>query len=157
MTLQLNKKVSCILTSMIIMINMVGCQQQENPDEKVESQKIEETYNDMTYMEIMEFEYSLQMELYDQVFDIMLNCSDTGVEQAKEQLIQIQEFKTEPTNDFIKKYDSLLDKLLIIADLYIAADEEGKKELITFIEGLVHEKNQLDKEFEKIMEGAQEI
>lgn len=155
--MQLNKKVSCILASMIIMVNMIGCQQQENPDEKVKTQKIEESYNDMTYAEIMEFEYSLQMELYDQVFDIMLNCSDIGVEQAKEQLIQIQEFKTEPTNDFIKKYDSLLDKLLIIADLYIAADEEGKKELITFIKGLVHEKNQLDKEFEKIMEGAQEI
>ena len=155
--MQLNKKVSCILASMIIMVNMIGCQQQENPDEKVKTQKIEESYNDMTYVEIMEFEYSLQMELYDQVFDIMLNCSDIGVEQAKEQLIQIQEFKTEPTNDFIKKYDSLLDKLLIIADLYIAADEEGKKELITFIKGLVHEKNQLDKEFEKIMEGAQEI
>lgn len=155
--MQLNKKVSCILASMIIMVNMIGCQQQENPDEKVKTQKIEESYNDMTYAEIMEFEYSLQMELYDQVFDIMLNCSDIGVEQAKEQLIQIQEFKTEPTNDFIKKYDSLLDKLLIIADLYIAADEEGKKELTTFIEGLVHEKNQLDKEFEKIMEDAQEI
>lgn len=155
--MQLNKKVSCILASMIIMVNMIGCQQQENPDEKVKTQKIEESYNDMTYAEIMEFEYSLQMELYDQVFDIMLNCSDIGVEQAKEQLIQIQEFKTEPTNDFIKKYDSLLDKLLIIADLYIAADEEGKKELIKFIKGLVHEKNQLDKEFEKIMEGAQEI
>lgn len=155
--MQLNKKVSCILASMIIMVNMIGCQQQENPDEKVKTQKIEESYNDMTYVEIMEFEYSLQMELYDQVFDIMLNCSDIGVEQAKEQLIQIQEFKTEPTNDFIKKYDSLLDKLLIIADLYIAADEEGKKELTTFIEGLVHEKNQLDKEFEKIMEDAQEI
>lgn len=155
--MQLNKKVSCILASMIIMVNMIGCQQQENPDEKVKTQKIEESYNDMTYAEIMEFEYSLQMELYDQVFDIMLNCSDIGVEQAKEQLIQIQEFKTEPTNDFIKKYDSLLDKLLIIADLYIAADEEGKKELTTFIEGLVHEKNQLDKEFEKNMEGAQEI
>ena len=143
--MQLNKKVSCILASMIIMVNMIGCQQQENPDEKVKTQKIEESYNDMTYAEIMEFEYSLQMELYDQVFDIMLNCSDIGVEQAKEQLIQIQEFKTEPTNDFIKKYDSLLDKLLIIADLYIAADEEGKKELIKFIKGLVHEKNQLDK------------
>lgn len=155
--MQLNKKVSCILASMIIMVNMIGCQQQENPDEKVKTQKIEESYIDMTYMEIMEFEYSLQMELYDQVFDIMLNCSNIGVEQAKEQLIQIQEFKTEPTNNFIKKYDSILDKLLIIADLYVAADEEGKKELLTFIKGLVHEKNQLDREFEKIMEGAQEI
>ena len=155
--MQLNKKVSCILTSMIIMINMVGCQQQEKPDEKGETQKIEETYNDMTYIEILEFEYSIQMELYEQVFDIMLNCSNIDTEQSKEQLRQIQEFKTEPTNNFIRKYDDILDKLLIIADIYVAADEEGKKELLVFIEGLVHEKNQLDKEFERIMEGAQEI
>lgn len=157
MTLHLNKRLSCVLTSILVMLNMVGCQQQEKPDEKGNEQTIEMSYNDMTNMEILEYEYSLQMELYDQVFDIMLNCSNVDVEVSKEQLRQIQDFKTKPTHSFIQNYDVLLDKLIFIVDMYIVADEEGRKELLTFVEGLLQEKNQLDREFEKIMEGAQEI
>lgn len=157
--MHLNKKIASILSSTLLIFSMVGCQQQEK-NKTDNEQKIEletEEHSDISNTEILEYEYTLQMELFDQVFDIMINCSNIGSEQSKEQLSFIQEHKTTPTNKFIQNYDKLLDKLIFIAVLYVGADESEKEELLVFIEDLLQEKSQLDREFEKIMEGAQEI
>ena len=158
--MHLNRKTTSILLSVLISFSMMGCQQQEKTEKTDEEQKIELPiidYNELTNMEILEYEYTVQMELFDQVFSIMENCSSVGKEQSREQLIYIQEHKLEPTQKFIQNYDDILDKLILLAALYVDADDEGKKELMVYIEGLLHEVSQLNREFEKIMEGAQEL
>ena len=169
--MKLNKKIASVLTSTLLVFSMGGCQQQEEDkktdnelEQKIEEQveenvnkPIEEAYEELTDLELMEHEYILMMDLFDQVFEIMQNSTTVGAEKAKEQLMDLENRRTEPTHNFIKKYDEVLDKLVYLTYLYIESNEEGKQEILTYVNGVLQELKQLNKEFEKIMESAQEI
>lgn len=155
--MKINKKITSLIVSSLLVFNLGGCQQQEEDETEIQDKEevIMEKEPEID-VDALEEEYMNIVDILNHVVAV-ITTEKMGVTEAISLLNYVNSHRMEPTQELTILYNDLLDQLINLGIDYVMASDKVRPEIEEKILSILDEMKVLDAEINRILNNYQEF